>query len=254
VVHGGHSPPHRRDSRRVMTTLRPRPRDGAATVDDVRLRSVVAVCAHPDDESFGLGAVIDSLTAAGTSTAVLSFTHGEASRLHAAAGDLGVVRAAELAAAAAALMVTDVLLLDHADGALPGIELDILVHDVVRYATAVGAGGFLVFDLGGITGHPDHQRATEAALHAGERLNLPVIAWSIPASVADSLNAEFGTRFAGRVEDEIDIVLRVDRCAQKRAIALHASQATDNPVLWRRLELLGDTEWLRWLRRPSAAS
>jgi N-acetylglucosamine malate deacetylase 2 len=254
MAHGGHSPPHRRDPRRVMTTMSPRPRDGVATVDDVRLRSVVAVCAHPDDESFGLGAVIDSLSAAGTSTAVLSLTHGEASRLHAAAGDLGVVRAAELAAAAAALMVSEVLLLDHADGALPGIELDILVHDVVRYATAVGASGFLVFDLGGITGHPDHQRATEAALHAGERLNLPVIAWSIPAWVADSLNAEFGTRFAGRVEDEIDIVLRVDRGAQKRAIALHTSQATDNPVLWRRLELLGDTEWLRWLRRPSAAS
>ncbi len=110
-------------------------------------------------------AVIDSLSAAGTSKAVLSFAHGEASRLH-AAGDLGVVRAAELAAAAA-LMVSEVLLLDHADGALPGIELDILVDDVVRYATAVGAGGLLVFDLGGITGHPDHQRATEATAARG---------------------------------------------------------------------------------------
>ena len=234
-----------------MTAQRPGPSEVAAPPNVVGLRSMVAVCAHPDDESFGLGAVIDSLTAAGTSTAVLSFTRGEASRLHGAAGDLGVVRATELAAAARALMVSDVLLLDHADGALPGIDLDILVDDVVRYATAVGAGGFLVFDLGGITGHPDHQRATEAALLAGERLNLAVIAWSIPMSVADSLNGAFGTAFAGRTEAEIDIVLRVDRSAQKRAIALHASQATDNPVLWRRLELLGDTECLRWLRRPS---
>ena len=29
----------------------------------------------------------------------------------------------------------------------------------------------------------------------------------------------------------------------------HASQSTDNPVLWRRLERQGDTEWLVWLRK-----
>jgi len=235
-----------------MTAQRRRASDNAVVLDAAGVGSVVAVCAHPDDESFGLGAVIDALAAAGTSTSVLSFTHGEASTLHGTAGNLGAIRAAELAAAAEVLAVREVLLLDHADGGLGGIELSILVGDVVRYVTAVGARGLLVFDLGGITGHPDHQRATEAALRAGDLLGLPVIAWSIPASVADCLNAEFGTAFAGRMEDEIDIVVRVDRCAQKRAIALHASQATDNPVLWRRLELLGDTEWLRWLRRPSA--
>jgi LmbE family N-acetylglucosaminyl deacetylase len=89
-------------------------------------------------------------------------------------------------------------------------------------------------------------------LQAGVLLDLPVIAWAIPAPVAESLNASFGTSFAGRTKYEIDIVLRVDRYAQKRAIALYTSQATDNPVLWQRLELLGDTEWLRWLRWPRA--
>ncbi|HVA02196.1 MAG TPA: PIG-L deacetylase family protein [Acidimicrobiales bacterium] len=234
-----------------MTPRRPRAAGDDATLDVVGLPSVVAVCAHPDDESFGLGAVIGSLTAAGTSTSVLSFTHGEASTLHGAPGDLRAVRAAELAAAAHALTVSDVRLLDHADGSLDCIDLDMLVDDVVHYVHAVGAHGLLVFDLDGITGHRDHQRATEAALRAGESLDLPVIAWSIPASVADSLNAAFGTCFVGRREDEVDIVLRVDRSIQHRAIALHASQATDNPVLWRRLELMGDNEWLRWLRAPS---
>ena len=235
-----------------MTSRGPKAAGGDATLDGFGLPSVVAVCAHPDDESFGLGAVIASLTATGTSTAVLSFTHGEASSLHGTPGDLRILRAAELAAAADALTVIDVRLLDHADGSLDCVDLDVLVDDIARYVRAVGAHGLLVFDLGGITGHLDHQRATEAALRAGELLDLPVIAWSIPASVADSLNAAFGTCFAGRSENEVDIVLRVDRSLQHRAIALHASQATDNPVLWRRLELMGDTEWLRWLRAPSA--
>jgi LmbE family N-acetylglucosaminyl deacetylase len=235
-----------------MTARRRTASDGVAALDAAGLGSVIAVCAHPDDESFGLGAVIDTLAAAGTSTSVLSFTRGEASTLHGAAGDLGAIRAAELAAAAEVLTVRSVLLLDHADGGLASIELSNLVDDVVQYATAVGARGLLVFDLGGITGHPDHQRATEAALQAGVLLDLPVIAWAIPAPVAESLNASFGTSFAGRTKYEIDIVLRVDRYAQKRAIALYTSQATDNPVLWQRLELLGDTEWLRWLRWPRA--
>jgi LmbE family N-acetylglucosaminyl deacetylase len=49
---------------------------------------------------------------------------------------------------------------------------------------------------------------------------------------------------------EVDIALRVDRTRQQRAIAEHRSQSVANPVLWRRLELLGNAEWLRWLRPP----
>jgi len=63
--------------------------------------------------------------------------------------DLRVVRAAELAAAADALTVSDVRLLDHADGGLDCVDLDVLVDDIVRYVRAVGAHGLLVFDLGG---------------------------------------------------------------------------------------------------------
>ena len=67
--------------------------------------------------------------------------------------------------------------------------------------------------------------------------------------VAAVLNLEFSTAFCGRPPTELDFRLPVDRVTQCRAIACHASQASDNPVLWRRLELLGDTEWLRILNR-----
>jgi N-acetylglucosamine malate deacetylase 2 len=48
----------------------------------------------------------------------------------------------------------------------------------------------------------------------------------------------------------VDIVLAVDRTAHLAAIACHASQSRDNPVVRRRLELEGAHEWLRTLRRP----
>ncbi len=78
-----------------------------------------------------------------------------------------------------------------------------------------------------------------------------MIAWAIPDTVAHTLSAEFNTTFAGRALQEIDCTVAVDRRRQIKAIKCHASQSTDNPVLWRRLELLGDTEHLRLLRAAS---
>jgi LmbE family N-acetylglucosaminyl deacetylase len=209
---------------------------------------VLAVCAHPDDESFGLGAVLAALATAGSRTAVLCFTHGEASTLHGVAGGLATIRAQELRAAAQVLGVSRVELLDYPDGALTAQPPDDLAAHVQRAAADVGADSLLVFDHGGITGHPDHQAATDAALIAAATLGGTVLAWALPRTVADALNHQFGTAFVGRDPGEVDFVLDVDRRAQLEAIACHASQATDNPVVRRRLELQQDHEWLRVLR------
>jgi len=209
---------------------------------------VLAVVAHPDDESFGLGAVIVAFSRLGSDTALLCFTHGEASSLHGVDGDLHGVRTSELNRAAATLGVGDVRLLDYPDGKLDVMSLDSLRTDVEAMIKRSHPDMLLVFDEGGITGHPDHTRATEAAI-ASAHGDLPVVAWALPQDVAGVLNLEFGTAFCGRSPTELDFRLPVDRATQRRAIACHASQASDNPVLWRRLQLLGDTEWLRILNR-----
>jgi N-acetylglucosamine malate deacetylase 2 len=223
-------------------------------VEFERVRSLLAVCAHPDDESFGMGAVISAFVDAGTRVAVLSFTHGEASTLHGVAGDLARIRAIEFSAAGRLLRVTGTALLDYPDGGLSAQPMDPLAAHVRAGVAAADADTLLVFDVGGITGHPDHVRATQAALAAAESLDLAVLAWAIPAAVANRLNEEFGTAFVGRAEEEIDHVVQVDRGRQRAAIAQHASQSRSNPVLWRRLELLGDTEAVRWLRHVRSHS
>jgi N-acetylglucosamine malate deacetylase 2 len=219
-----------------------------------RSARALAVQAHPDDESFGLGAVLAALARAGTKVSVLSFTRGEASTLSADMGDLRVVRAAELATAATVLGVAETELLDYPDGGLTDVPVSQLVDHVHRQIESTGADTLFVFDEHGITGHPDHCRVTAAATIAAERHDLDVIAWTIPLQVAESLNTQFGTTFVGRRAGDIDISIRVDRSVQLEAIGCHKSQSSDNPVLWRRLELLGDLEHLRYLRRRTTGS
>jgi LmbE family N-acetylglucosaminyl deacetylase len=211
-----------------------------------RVQRLLAVCAHPDDESFGLGAVLAAFTAAGTRTAVLCFTQGEASTLGKAA-DLGALRAGELTAAADVLGVARVDLLSYPDGGLTAVSLDNLTEHVRHAAMVNEAEMLLVFDEGGITGHPDHCRATEAACSAARRDGYPVLAWAIPRAMAEQLNAEYNTHFIGRADANLDVMITVDRARQRAAIACHQSQSASNPVLWRRLALLDDREWLRIL-------
>lgn len=212
-------------------------------------RSVLTVCAHPDDESFGLGAIIDAFERTGSDVSALCFTHGETTTLgvtgDADMANMAAIRAIELSAASDILGIDHVELLGYPDGDLTKIPVEDLAAHVRTTAAATAADLLLVFDADGITGHPDHRQATAAALSASPDLAVPVLAWTLPSEVAEQLNDEFGTEFIGR--DDPDITIKVDRTRQLEAIRQHRSQSLDNPVLWRRLELLGNTEHLHHL-------
>ncbi len=213
--------------------------------------SVLAVVAHPDDESFGLGALIDALTMAGTRVHILCYTHGEASTLNETRADLHAAREAEFRAAGTELGAASVTLLDYPDGRLGQVEPAELAAHVASATARNAVSGLLVFDDTGITGHPDHRAATAAAVLASQRDRLPVLAWALPDAVAAQLTAETGQRFAGRPEPMLDLCVRVDRRRQRRAAQLHASQISPGAVLWRRLQLQGECEHLRWLVPPA---
>ena len=208
-------------------------------------RSVLAVVAHPDDESFGLGAVLSAFAETGATVSVLCFTRGEASTLQGVDGDLARIRDGERRAAASELGIGHVELKSYPDGDLSSVDLTTLAGDVAACIDAVNADGIIGFDADGVTGHPDHRRATQAAHEAARALRLQVLGWTVPAHVAATLNAEFGASFTGHDSSDIDVVVTVDRTRQSKAVACHPSQAVPGSVLWRRLELTGDREYLR---------
>ena len=211
---------------------------------------VLVVVAHPDDESFGLGATISAFTSAGAAVDVLCLTRGEASTLQGVEGDLSTIREHELRAAADALGARHVDLRNLPDGRLTGLDHEVLDAEIERAVTATRPDGILTFDTTGISGHPDHVAATDAAVRVATRRGLPVLAWTLPEEICAKLNDDGHPGFLCRPMSDIDLILTVDRTAQRTAVGCHPSQAVPGSVLWRRLELQGDTEHLRWLGRP----
>ena len=234
------------------TAQQPAPGDGADRPGRLLpgWAKVLVVVAHPDDESFGLGAIISQMTATGAAAHILCDTHGEASTLNENRADLDTEREVELRHASTQLAAASVTLLGYPDGGLAAIQPTALAAHAVELAVRHRPDGLLVVDDTGVTSHPDHQAATRAAVLAARAIGLPVLAWALPVAIADRLRAETGQPFTGQPPDRLDLCVRVDRTRQRRAALAHASQISPSAVIWRRWQLQGDREHLRWLLPP----
>src|SRR5664279_2256199 len=164
--------------------------------------SVLAVIAHTDDASFGLGAILDAFVFAGAKVDILCLTHGQAWTLQGAPGDLAALRGAELASAVDVLGPTRDQMADCPDGTLTELGQAQLVDEVIAAADSCFPDGLLVFDTAAVKAHRDHVTATSAGLMAAETLALPVLGWALSEEVAAQLNHEFGNRFTNQQGQE----------------------------------------------------
>jgi LmbE family N-acetylglucosaminyl deacetylase len=212
--------------------------------------SIAAVVAHPDDESFGLGALLANLASEGRVVRVLCFTHGEASTLG-PREVLGEVRRRELFAAAKVLGIAHATLLDHPDGALDSLPAEELYGEIDRWLSS-DVAAFVVLEPQGVTGHPDHQAVSRAAERVADARGLPVVEWGIDPRRVLQLEAEHGVRFES-IGDGPDVYdVRVDRVAQLAAIQSHASQRDDHPLVCKLVALNGEMERIR-IHHPPAS-
>ena len=137
--------------------------------------ALVAVVAHPDDESLIAGGTLALAARAGTPTGVVSLTRGEHGPISdpelAVREQLGEVRERELRAAAHELGVGWTACLRHPDGELPWVDHDAAAAELVALLDPHAPAAVLSFGADGLYGHPDHVAARDIAELALDRLS-----------------------------------------------------------------------------------
>lgn len=134
------------------------------------MSSLLAVFAHPDDESLASGGLLASCAESGAHVTLLCLTRGE----HGPGGDparLGETRARELNEAARVLGIAEVVQLAYEDGMLPWVDVAALEADIRSAVRRVSPDVVVTFDADGLYGHPDHvavhERTTAAVAAMG---------------------------------------------------------------------------------------
>lgn len=140
---------------------------------------LMAVLAHPDDESLGTGGALAKYAAEGVATHLVTATRGERGRF----GDskvspgpeiVGKAREAELLSAAAELGLREVKFLDYPDGALDKVDTAEAIERIAGHLRRVRPHVVITFGPDGAYGHPDHiaisQLTTAAIVCAADPL------------------------------------------------------------------------------------
>ena len=147
-------------------------------------KTLLAVLAHPDDESFGLGGTLALYASKGYDVYYVCATRGEAGTVDEehlkGFKDTAEMRTAELMKAAQALGLTEVFFLGYRDSGMPGTEpnqhpdaqinapIDEVAGRVVKYIRDLKPEVVLTFDPIGGYKHPDHIHIHKATVLAFE--------------------------------------------------------------------------------------
>jgi LmbE family N-acetylglucosaminyl deacetylase len=122
---------------------------------------LLAIFAHPDDESLGAGSTLAKYAAEGVETYLICATKGERGwtgdeKDNPGLTQLGKMREQELLCAAEVLGIKHVYFLDYLDGDLDQAPQQEVIHKIATILREVRPQVAFSFGPDGIYGHPDH--------------------------------------------------------------------------------------------------
>lgn len=134
----------------------------------MRERSVLAVFAHPDDESLACGGTLARLADAGMHVVIMVASHGERGAVTGPARDaaLGRQRVIEMQEAAQALGVAEVIVGDHPDGDLRWDRVGEFSADLMLFMRRHAPAAVITFGEDGLYWHLDHVGVHERTITA----------------------------------------------------------------------------------------
>ena len=123
-------------------------------------RTVLAVFAHPDDESLACGGTLARLADAGARVVLICGSRGESGSISDPSlvldGDLGTVRTRELREAAAVLGISEVIVCSHPDGDLRWDDVAEFHGEIVAAVDRFRPDAVITFAEDGLYWHLDH--------------------------------------------------------------------------------------------------
>jgi LmbE family N-acetylglucosaminyl deacetylase len=198
--------------------------------------NLLAIFAHPDDETFRAGGTLALLARRGAHVQVLTATRGQAGSRGepplCTPEELTAVRAAELRCACSSLGIQPPILFDYQDGQLAEADPEQLAAQILQVVKETRPQVMLTFGADGLSGHPDHIAIGQAAAEAFRRAEAVAALYTlaVPRSLAESL----GMKQIRAVPDE-SIALTVDIAtvweAKMSAICCHRTQLSESPIL-----------------------
>ena len=148
----------------------------AGNSGDLTGHTVLAIFAHPDDESLACGGTLARLSDAGATVVLICASRGEKGSVSDPAlvpdGNLARVRTNELRQAAEVLGIAEVIILDHPDGDLRWRNHHYLHIDIVRAIRRFRPEAIITFAEDGLYWHLDHigvhERVYDAVMSLGQ--------------------------------------------------------------------------------------
>jgi N-acetylglucosamine malate deacetylase 2 len=198
--------------------------------------ALLAIFAHPDDETFRPGGTLALLAQQGVRVRVLTATHGEAGSCGdpplCAPEELPAMREQELRCACARLGVEAPHLLDYVDGHLAGVDAEPMIAQILSAVNEIKPQVLLSFGPDGLSGHPDHIAIGAWASEVFRRTEEVAALYTVvvPRSLAQTLNM----RQVHTVSDEA-IALTVDVSSvwetKLAAMRCHVTQLSSSPMM-----------------------
>jgi LmbE family N-acetylglucosaminyl deacetylase len=209
---------------------------------------LLAIFAHPDDESFRCGGTLALLARRGVRVWVLCVTRGEAGVPGLDPEQVGQVREAELQCACRALGIEPPRFLDYRDGTLSQVDEVEAIGQVVRAVRKLRPQVLLTWPPDGISGHPDHmvvsrwtgeafQQAADPATypeHQAEGLSPHAVAALYHIVMPRSLAETLGMTHLHTVPEEMaTLTIDVSPVWEDKLAAIHChrTQMSGSPIL-----------------------
>jgi LmbE family N-acetylglucosaminyl deacetylase len=192
-------------------------------MSELKPKRMLAILAHPDDESFAAGGTLAKYAHQDVQVVLLCATRGEAGIAGMKPEEARKIREGELHKAAEELGI-EVRFLGCRDGEMAGCRLEMLAESMAWWMDLIQPQVILTFGPEGVSGHPDHVTISNAVTQAYDKYYKKGMLLYIRPSETTVLGGGNSNTPSDAGLPFVKVNISEHRLEKARAVQCHASQ------------------------------